>query len=95
MNREFHGCTCAASVFFGSAVFGFQGRVLFLIVFSGLKDEMLEGSENLPDPDVLVIDIVEDLEAAREPFREITAKLGNEVVRSEKTSPLHMVPYAS
>ncbi len=56
---------------------------------------MLEESENLPDPDVLVIDIVEDLEAAREPFREIAAKLGNEVVRSEKTGPLHMVPYAS
>jgi len=34
---------------------------LFLIVFSALKDEMLEESENLPDPDVLAIDIVEDL----------------------------------
>jgi type I restriction enzyme M protein len=37
---------------------------LFLIVFSGLKDEMLEESENLPDPNVIAADIVEDLEAA-------------------------------
>jgi len=28
-------------------------RVLFLIVFAGLKDEMLEESENLPDLNVL------------------------------------------
>ncbi len=35
---------------------------MFLIVFSGLKDEMLEESENLLDPDVLATDIVEDLE---------------------------------
>ncbi len=35
---------------------------MFLIVFSGLKDEMLEESENLLDPDVLATDIVEDVE---------------------------------
>ena len=39
----------------------FRGRVLFLIVFAGLKDEMLEESENLSDPDVCATDIVEDL----------------------------------
>jgi hypothetical protein len=37
---------------------------LFLIVFSRLKDEMLEELENLPDPNVLATDIVEDLACA-------------------------------
>jgi hypothetical protein len=36
---------------------------------SRLKDESLEESENLPDPDVLAQEIVEDLEA--EQFREM------------------------
>jgi hypothetical protein len=54
---------------------------------------MLEESENLPDPDVLAIDIVEDLEAVHEQFREIAAKLGNEVIRSGKTGPSHMLNY--
>jgi hypothetical protein len=36
---------------------------------SWLKDESLEESENLPDPDVLAQEIVEDLEA--EQFREM------------------------
>jgi hypothetical protein len=36
----------------------FRGRFLFLIVFSGLKDEMLKESENLPEPDALAMDIV-------------------------------------
>jgi type I restriction enzyme M protein len=40
---------------------------------SWLKDESLEESENLPDPDVLAQEIVEDLEA--EQFREISADL--------------------
>jgi type I restriction enzyme M protein len=46
-----------------------------------LKDESLEDSENLPDPDVLAMDIVENLEAALEQFRGIVADLG------EETSP--------
>ncbi len=33
---------------------------MFLIVFSGLKDEMLEESDKLLDPDVLATDIVEE-----------------------------------
>ncbi len=41
-----------------------------------LKDESLEESENLLDPDVLAQDIVEDLEAALEQFREIATDLG-------------------
>jgi type I restriction enzyme M protein len=39
-----------------------------------LCDEILEESDNLPDPDVLAQEIVEDLEA--EQFREIAADLG-------------------
>jgi type I restriction enzyme M protein len=36
-----------------------------------LKDESLESSENLPDPDVIAAEIVDDLEAALEQFRTI------------------------
>ena len=43
-----------------------------------LKDESLEDSENLPDPDILAQEIVEDLEAALEQFREIASDLGEE-----------------
>lgn len=41
-----------------------------------LKDESLEASDNLPDPDVLAQDIVDDLEAALEQFRLIANDLG-------------------
>jgi type I restriction enzyme M protein len=41
-----------------------------------LRDESLEESDNLPNPDVLAQEIVEDLEAALEQFREIAADLG-------------------
>ena len=40
-----------------------------------LKDESLEDSANLPDPDVLALEIVEDLEAALAQFAEIAADL--------------------
>ena len=43
-----------------------------------LKDESLENSENLPDPDVIAVEIVEDLEAALEQFREIAGDLAQE-----------------
>jgi type I restriction enzyme M protein len=43
-----------------------------------LKDESLEDSENLPPPEVLAQEIVEDLEAALEQFREIANDLGGE-----------------
>lgn len=43
-----------------------------------VKDESLEDSENLPDPDILAQEIVEDLEAALEQFREIASDLGEE-----------------
>jgi type I restriction enzyme M protein len=41
-----------------------------------LKDESLEESANLPAPDVIAADIMEDLEAALEQFREIATDLG-------------------
>ncbi|MCP3872681.1 MAG: SAM-dependent DNA methyltransferase [Desulfobacteraceae bacterium] len=40
-----------------------------------LKDESLEESENLPDPDILAKEIVEDLETALKQFREIADDL--------------------
>ena len=40
-----------------------------------LKDEALEDSANLPAPDVIATEIVRDLEAALEQFREIEADL--------------------
>jgi type I restriction enzyme M protein len=40
-----------------------------------LRDENIEESDNLPDP-VLAQEIVEDLEAALEQFREIASDLG-------------------
>ena len=43
-----------------------------------LKDESLEDSANLPDPDVLAREIVEDLEAALAQFAEIAGDLKRE-----------------
>jgi len=40
-----------------------------------LKDESLSESENLPAPDVIAQEIVDDLEAALEQFRLITTDL--------------------
>jgi type I restriction enzyme M protein len=40
-----------------------------------LRDESLEDSENLPSPDVIAAEIVEDLRAALEQFAEIQADL--------------------
>jgi type I restriction enzyme M protein len=44
-----------------------------------LKDESLSDSDNLPAPEVIAQEIVEDLEAALGQFREILADLGPEV----------------
>ena len=44
-----------------------------------LKDESLSDSDNLPAPEVIAAEIVEDLEAALEQFREILADMGPEV----------------
>ena len=43
-----------------------------------LRDENLEESDNLPDPDVLAQEIVEDLGAALEQFYQIAADLSSE-----------------
>ena len=40
-----------------------------------VKDESLSESENLPAPEVIAAEIVEDLEAALEQFREIAVDL--------------------
>jgi hypothetical protein len=48
-----------------------------------LRDESLEESDNLPDPDVLAQEIGDDLESALEQFREIAADLGADAL-SEK-----------
>jgi type I restriction enzyme M protein len=42
----------------------------------GLRDESLEESDNLLDSHILAQEIVDDLEAALEQFREIAADLG-------------------
>lgn len=44
-----------------------------------LRDESLEDTANLPDPDVLAAEIVEDLQAALEQFSEIAQDLGEKV----------------
>jgi type I restriction enzyme M protein len=43
-----------------------------------LKDESLEASDNLPDPDVIAQEIVDDLESALEQFRLIVNDLGGQ-----------------
>jgi len=43
-----------------------------------LREESFEEFGNLPDSDVLAQEIVEDLEAALEQFREIATDLGGE-----------------
>jgi type I restriction enzyme M protein len=40
-----------------------------------LKDESLGDMENLPEPDVLANDIIENLEAGLESFKEVQGKL--------------------
>ena len=42
-----------------------------------LKDDSLEDSENLPDPEVLAQEIADDLQAALEHFANISKKLKN------------------
>ena len=53
-----------------------------------LRDESLEDSDNLPDPDVLAREIVEELEAALEQFKESWRNWG------EKRIDLHTSGHA-
>ena len=48
-----------------------------------LRDESLEDSANLPDPDVLAKEIMEELEAALEQFKGIVDELGENGSASE------------
>ena len=48
-----------------------------------LRDESLEDSANLPDPDVLAKEIMEELEAALEQFKGIVEELGENGTPSE------------
>ena len=41
-----------------------------------LRDESLEDSENLPAPEIIAAEIVEDLQAALDQFAQIAAELG-------------------
>lgn len=43
-----------------------------------LKDDSLEDLDNLPEPDILAAEIVENLEAALEQFRSVSQELGGE-----------------
>ena len=49
---------------------------LTYLLFLKIKDESLADSDNLPPPDVIAQEIVEDLEAALEQFRLIANDLG-------------------
>lgn len=49
-----------------------------------LKDDSLADSDNLPPPDVIAQEIVEDLQAALEQFRLIAADLGADVPESQE-----------
>jgi type I restriction enzyme M protein len=50
-----------------------------------LKDDSLADSDNLPPPDVIAQEIVEDLEAALEQFRLIAGDLGTDVIEESAT----------
>ena len=62
----------------GSGVFS-QCRDKASLDIFWLRDESLEESDNLPDPDVLGPEIVKDLRAVLEQFREIAVDLSAEV----------------
>jgi len=47
-----------------------------------LRDESLEDTDNLPSPDVIAAEIVEDLEAALAQFAEIAASLPKGVLQT-------------
>jgi len=49
---------------------------------SWLRDESLEDLDNLPSPDVLAREIVEDLTAALEEFEAVTTALKEQLARS-------------
>ena len=58
----------------GTVIHVYKKGEAFEVGYLTLHEET-EESDNLPDPDVLAQEIVEDLEAAPEQFREIAAVL--------------------
>lgn len=46
-----------------------------------LRDESLEDTDNLPAPEIIAAEIVEDLEAALAQFSEIAVSLGKPIER--------------
>jgi type I restriction enzyme M protein len=51
-----------------------------------LRDEKLEASDNLPDPDVIAAEIIEDLQAALEQFSAIYADLSARETEDQSSS---------
>jgi type I restriction enzyme M protein len=49
------------------------------------REESLDDSGNLTDPGILTLEIVDDLDAALEQFREIATDLGAGAIETEKT----------
>jgi len=56
-----------------------------------LRDESLEGSENLPAPEVIAAEIVEDLQAALDQFAAIAADLGDRDSLGEDVKAVELV----
>ena len=69
----------------GSGVFS-QCRDKTSLDIFWLRDESLEESDNLPDPEVFAQEIVEDLKAALEQFREIARISMPPSEKGQKTS---------
>ena len=46
-------------------------RIIKILTFRPIKDKSLTDLDNLPDPDVLANNIIENLEAGIESFKEI------------------------
>jgi type I restriction enzyme M protein len=63
---------------------GFFNRDKASLDLFRLRDESLEDSDNLPDPDVLAQEIVDDLESALEQFRQIATDLRGQEAEPEK-----------
>jgi len=56
-----------------------------------LKDEGLDDSANLPDPDVIAAEIVEDLESALQQF----AAIGNDIVEGFQSALAQLAEIAN
>jgi len=57
-----------------------------------LRDESLEDSANLPDPDILAVDIAEVLRAALDQLAQIAADLGIQRRAGSEAETSHLQP---